>query len=96
MNIGYNTPLHKSASRRDAKFGRKIEYPPFFPLESRRFATNKGKLHPAGMPVERTSLFLPSYTFLTECAYHCLGNVYDNHSNLYIIRTGIKKHEKDT
>ena len=25
MNIGYNTPLHKSASRSDAKFGRKRE-----------------------------------------------------------------------
>ena len=34
MNIGYNTLLHKSASRRDAKFGRKSEYPPFFPLQA--------------------------------------------------------------
>ena len=34
MNIGYNTQLHKSASRRDAKFGRKGEYPPFFSLQA--------------------------------------------------------------
>ena len=34
MNIGYNTPLPKLASRRDAKFGRKSEYPPFFALQA--------------------------------------------------------------
>ena len=48
MNIGYTTPLHKSASRRDAKFGRKSEYPPFFALQAVGLQPTKESCIPLG------------------------------------------------
>ena len=56
MNIGYNTPLTKSASRSDAKFGRKSS--PFFALQAVGLQPTKESCIPMGMPVERISLFL--------------------------------------